>query len=86
MIGGVSFQAYIQVNGRPVRTIHVAYEKDQDFVAVNLPPTPYLLGREYTIAHPTAHEWAEGAKFPFPGGTVEQCLMEALRALQRQEP
>ncbi|MEC8569038.1 MAG: hypothetical protein VXY56_12290, partial [Pseudomonadota bacterium] len=83
---------YIEVNGEPVRTVHIARVegRTKDLDAVNVYEATvtdgevrrYRDGRRYTPA-PTVKEWDAGVRFQHRyGDGVGICVAKALEALE----
>lgn len=86
-------QVYIEVNGRPVETIHIGRLKGSreddsanTYVAVCKESTVGHLpdGRRYTTDYPTNNEWDNGFVFEHVYGEgIEACVAKALTGLKK---
>jgi len=87
-------QVYIEVNGRPVTTVHIGRIRGEakadalnvyTAVAKESKVTALPDGRRYTIDYPTNHEWDNGAVFEHRyGDGIESCVAKALDELAKQ--
>lgn len=85
-------QVYIEVNGRPVKTVHIGRASgtahpdsiNTYFAVVKESELGFLPeGRKYTTQHPTTEEWYNGAEFTHRyGDGIEACVTAAFNALK----
>jgi hypothetical protein len=88
-------QVYIEVNGRPVTTVHIGRLKGStdpgsvntySAVAKDSKVTALPEGRRYTTDYPTNHEWDNGAIFEHRyGDGIESCVAKALDELTKHQ-
>lgn len=89
-------QVYIEVNGRPIETIHIGRIKGSatndsvnTYVAVSKSSSIGHLpdGRRYTTDYPTSNEWDNGFVFDHVyGDGIEACVAKALDGLKKPYP